>query len=110
MVYHYIVLLCSSDNVDELSFLLTAVIASNIITNIESSNETASQTLATMMVMMAAMTMMSPAIAPMMVPLMATTSVLLINSNMDQSKHDSKDVCYVHQHNLKYINAIRYTD
>ncbi|CAG2255260.1 unnamed protein product [Mytilus edulis] len=88
----------SLDNVDELSFLLTAVIASNIVTNIKSSNETASQTLATMMAMMTAMMMMSPAIAPIF-PLMATTSVLLINSVMDQNACPSdwvvlEDSCY----------------
>ncbi|XP_063402270.1 type-2 ice-structuring protein-like [Mytilus trossulus] len=89
----------SLENVDELSFLLTAVIASNIITNIKSSNETASQTLATMTAMMTAMMMMSPAIAPMMVPMIATTSVLLINSVMDQNVCPSdwvvlEDSCY----------------
>ncbi|CAC5394443.1 unnamed protein product [Mytilus coruscus] len=99
----------SLDQVDELSLLLTAVIASNIITNIQSANKTDAQSLVmssgtimtmTMMMMMMMMTMtMSPGMVQMMVPMMATSSVLLAIGVMDHKSCPSdwfvhEDSCY----------------
>ncbi|XP_052088196.1 C-type lectin lectoxin-Lio3-like [Mytilus californianus] len=94
----------SLDQVDELSLLLTTVIASNIITNIQSANKTAAQslvmsswTIMTMTMMM--MMMMSPGMVPMMVSMMATSSVLLAIGVMDHKSCPSdwfvhEDSCY----------------